>query len=223
MNKIWLFVLILCSIILYVTYSKGYIRIPQIETTNLADILKNPENYLNKTITISGTYTMNLGGDELLIDNQGYKIKIDCKEEGRIFILGNKYEATGTLKFFEKCYCQERYVMNITEEEWEEFVKEIKSTYGISVSKENISSWNPNYLFLPSKEEGWLPVYTLDKVNKSDCTKSSFILRDYHFQIVLNRTHAIDTTTEIIKEGRCKPNSIERVYYFKCTEPMRKI
>jgi len=193
-------------------------------TTPIGDITTNFQNYENKNVTILGTYAINLMGDRFLVDEQNYNIKILCEDSNRVFNLGETYKATGIVTFDAKCYCQQRYVLNITEEEWETLVNETRSEYGISIYKQNISTLNPDYMLLPSPEEGWSePFYFLGKDDVLGCTASSINWLDYPFQIILNDTHGLQSTTAIIKEERCEPDSFEKDYYFKCTEPMIKI
>lgn len=189
--------------------------------TPIGDITNNFTKYENKTVTILGNYgtvLFPLSAGKFLVDEQNYNIRIECEESDRTFNMGEKYKATGIITFDSKCSCQERYVANVTNEEWEEF--KLKNP---TFSKENVSMWNVNYLFLPSPEEGWFTISTyLGKIKISDCVKSLVFAENYSVRIY-NSTNYFDTKTEIIRQGRCEPNSIEKFYYFKCTKPMVKI
>jgi hypothetical protein len=228
---IWSIFIIIILVGLVYAYNSGFFsQFTNMEektnliSTSIGDIVKNPETYYNTRLTINGVYDETLGGDYLLIDEQGYKLKIKgCEEENRILSLGNSYKATGIISFLEKCFCQERFVMNITQEEWDNFIEEFWSKNGILIYKENVSLWNGNYLLLPSSEEGWYTLSTWEKVEVSNCQKNEVFEKSYPYEIRVNETHILKSTTEVIKESRCEPNSIERVYYLKCTEPMIKI
>jgi len=73
--------------------------------TNIGDIVKNPEKYENKTVTITGTTTGGFPIKMKLIDDQGYLIELrSCEESGRSFEYGI-YKATGIIKFYQTCIC----------------------------------------------------------------------------------------------------------------------
>ena len=79
--------------------------------TDFSEIVKNPENYQNKTITIQGRLASTLLDSLSLQDDQGYNILIygsyfdyhglgpigNCKEENRQYEIGKYYKATGTI------------------------------------------------------------------------------------------------------------------------------
>lgn len=177
---------------------------------NIEDVSKNPEKFAGKNISVSGKYGFNLMIEDFLIDKQGYNIKIECRNNGRVFESGNEYKATGLFTFNEICYCQTRFRLNITEDEWKEMMEKYPNA-----KKENVSIWNPNFLLLPSKEEGW-HTNNFYKVKGSECASSLF-MKEFEFQLMkFNETHAINLKTEVIDEKRCKTDSIERDYYLKC-------
>lgn len=204
----------LIILILFVIAVSGCIK--NLSDTNIVDVQKNPEEFVNKDISVNGKYTLFLFSDgEYLIDEQGYKIKIDCKNSGRVFELENEYKVEGIFTSKEKCSCQYRYVLNVTEEDW----KQIVSLYP-QANKQNVSVISPIFLiplFMPTAEEGW-DKNSLQKIEKYECTKDSkFNVTEGIFDVKINQTHIAAFKTEVSKEERCEPNSIERDYYLKCS------
>lgn len=199
-------------------------RFHYISSISVSEIIKNPEKYLNKEVTIVG-YT---SFGNFLVDDQGYSIKlVNCKERGRT-ILPGKYKVTGVLHFIEICECEERRVLNVTEEEWMELQKLFPN-----IQKNQISQ---TYLILPSPEEGWLPAWSLPTPEiveahyypfkaitiKENCV-SEIIEKNYTTTVMWRFKPVVEITTELILERRCKPNTIERYFYFNCTKSMEKI
>jgi len=190
-----------------------------VSTVSMGDILKNPQNYVNKEVTLSGIYDETIGGgDAFLTDEQGYEIKIiNCEESGRTLYFMEKYKATGIITYTEKCNCEWRDVVNITEGDLEQ----LRLIYP-QLTKEDITPLNPNpnFLLFPSPEEGWNPAV---KIDVSACLEKAVAFKNENFWTPINSTHRRLFYTDIIEEGRCQPNSTEKDYYFKCTEPMQKI
>jgi hypothetical protein len=195
-----------------------------IGTISIGDIVKNSENYYQKTVTVQGMFTEALAGAQFLQDEQGYNLLIEgCSEPQRTLMLGSTYKATGIINRYEKCICQNRRVGNITEEEWEEFASNISKPIDY---KKNVTAWVGACLFLPAPEEGWVDYMTgfeIYKKDVSDCSKISVTSTNCTFQIQYNSTHYIFFDLPLIVEGRCKPNSIEKTYYLECTEPLVKL
>jgi len=203
---------------------------------DFSDLINNTENYVGKEFKIKGKYeeavslSLFSAGDinYYLLDNKGYKIKInDCIEGGREYFYEENYLATGTIDSYEICECQQRFVVNITEEIWQEFL----SIYP-QVTKDDVSVGNSNYLFLPSPEEGWHDLFDIDSSRiVLDCIEPSVFLKRHDFKVYIDeiineRTKNLQyatLSTEIIKEVRCEPGSEEKIYYFKCLEPMKKL
>jgi hypothetical protein len=190
-----------------------------LRTIPIGDITTNFQKYENKTVTIIGLYSINLLGEKFLVDEQNYNIKITCEEPNRVFNLGKKYKATGIVTFNLICDCQERYVLNITEDDWKQILAEFPNA-----SKQNASTYNPNYLIFPEPEQGWFTISDyLGKIDASTCNKRQLFSGKEYFEINVNETHRGRFYTEVIRETRCKPETIEKNYYFKCTEPMIKV
>jgi hypothetical protein len=193
--------------------------------TSIADILKNPENYLNKTVAISGLFKMDSFGNMFLSDDQGYILKLDCKEQGRVFQLTNeiqRYKVTGNLKFTESCgeyipKCQDREYYNITKAEFDELG--LTDCTDISVwIQPNIIAISENQT-IPSQEEGWTDSpYSYCGTNISIVSSIPAYIGCY-----VNSTGTYSVLNLKITETRCNPNSVIKNYYFKCTEPMVKI
>jgi len=192
--------------------------------TSIGDILKNPEKYENNSVIILGKYTYALlGSDEFLVDDQGYQIRIDCKESSRTFNLGEKYKATGIVTFNLICDCQERYVLNVTEDDWKQLLVKYPKA-----SKQNASTYIPGYLIFPEPEEGWFSARgffpgVFGKTDASTCNKRELFSEKESFEININETHRGRFSSEVIAETMCKSATTEKIYYFKCTEPMIKV
>lgn len=75
---------------------------------SIQEVISDPK-YENITITVMGKYEETVGGDKLLIDEQGYRLILNCEEENRYFEMGKTYKAKGVLNYVEKCQCQVRY------------------------------------------------------------------------------------------------------------------
>ncbi len=197
----------LIILILFVIAVSGCIK--NLSDIDIVDVQKNPEEFVNKDISVNGKYTLFLFSDgEYLVDEQGYKIKIDCKNSGRVFELGNEYRVSETFTYIDKCVCQRRYIMNLTEEY-------INSIYP-QVSERNILFWNSPYLITPSNEEGWNEIPFSGKIKTSDCINTSVFIKNYTAIIPIDMYNATGIETNVIKEQRCQQNSIERDYYLKC-------
>jgi hypothetical protein len=214
-----------------------------IGVTNIGDIVKNPEIYENKTVEVVGT--LGFGGaygiTDYVIkysDEQGYHYELNLnsyKEEHRVIsTLGEKYKIKGILRSLDTCICQNRYVANITEEEWEKMA----SNASISIDyKKNVKTFSgaPS-LFLPTTEEGWCDGgYSLfgsciesaqSKTKVLECKDSVFSTSEIYTKLYvnINSTNSLQFHVDaIINEKRCKPNSTEKFYYLEGTEPMIKI
>jgi hypothetical protein len=85
--------------------------------TNIKDVVQNPENYLDKTITASGTLGFRPSSGLILagiyapyaiFDEEGYYLLLKpFEEEGREFTLFGQYKVTGKLKFVDICDCED--------------------------------------------------------------------------------------------------------------------
>ncbi|MFZ3077963.1 MAG: hypothetical protein WA139_05885 [Candidatus Aenigmatarchaeota archaeon] len=184
---------------------------------NIEDVLNSPESFMGKNITINGKY--GFFTNEAIVDNQGYKINVACGQDGRIFKYGSEYKAKGTLMSFDTCECQTRFVYNITEDEWKEFL----SIFPKAV-KPNKSF---GYLFLPSPDEGWNENtlgFSPGRMEVSQCLNPHVVTKYVGYPtIIINETNKIEPKMDINNERRCDKNSIKKEYYFKCLEPLTLI
>lgn len=74
--------------------------------TEIDELYINYENFEGKTIKTVGKYTHTLGGDQLLISDQGYKLIVnDCIEESRYYDVGSTYVAEGIVSCSQECAC----------------------------------------------------------------------------------------------------------------------
>jgi len=196
---------------------------------NIESVSKNPEEFAGKNITISGKYAKNFATfEEFLIDEQGYKVRIECGNTGRVFQLGEEYRTSGILLFNEICGCQNRYVYNITEDDW----KEITSKHP-EIDKKNLKpdGSGRDYILLPSSEEGWeyIRIGISNEMESYKCNSSSGFSTNSTIQFYINSTHNecifrtfgtpcsyIEGKTAVIEEKRCNPNSIRNDYYLQC-------
>lgn len=182
--------------ILAVFLIAGCTNIGSIGTTNIGDIVNSPENYYMKNITIQGEYSQALAGARFLRDEQGYNILMegDCPGSQRTLEIGGVYKATGTIKRYERCACQERklcgdsYTINPSDD----FTLEVKTEE---------SGWENdimNYAGLPLVK---------------DCEKNA---TDYSIQLW-------GCEEKITIEYRCRPDSTQITYFLECNEPMVRI
>jgi|GEM_PF-3967995 len=99
-----------------------------VTTTEIKDILRNPEDYINKTVKIRGVYNSvylddvrpEAGLSYKLTDRQGYKFFIKpTSESGRTLYTLYEYYVEGFIRSvaFELCQCQRR---EIYYDEWVE-------------------------------------------------------------------------------------------------------
>jgi hypothetical protein len=218
--KEWIIGIIIAILILAYFYPNVFPQIKEkftevttVEKVSISDIIRNPENYVNKEVTIIGSTGII---QTFLVDEQGYTISLDqetCQEKQRIFSPG-KYKVKGIV--YETCECEKRCVVNITKNEWEELCFDT----GINISefpKENIRTTYPlSCLILPSSEEGW---YLGIETKVSEC-KTSLYAKNYTVEVFFSKG-ILRFNSEILEEKRCKPNSIK--VYLKCIEPMIKI
>jgi hypothetical protein len=209
--------------------------------SNISEIIKNPENYFNKKVTVVGNISVDLLGGFILTDDQGYVIYLDkkaCTESQRVYLPG-KYIATGFI--YETCNCQSRLVVNITKDMWDKLRFQHPK-----LPEENISTnmlagieVDPPYLILPAPEYGWslvLPFFgpetrvsecktSLYAQNENITVKYSWEEEEYYPGFVApfftSKTDTVTFRANVIKEERCVPNSIK--IYLQCTEPLVKI
>jgi len=174
-----------------------------IGVTSIGDITTNSQKYENKAVTISGTLSLS---EEYLADDQGYSIEIrNCKESGRTLYSWEKYKATGIITFEEKCSCENRryVIFNDTK-----FIRVNSSWLAPTTKEEEIEF----------QEKGW--GYHPDVlISKQSCLIESIkIMRDF-----FGYSNGEPVFLDEMEEYKCKSNSIEKEYYFKCTEPMVKV
>jgi len=182
--------------------------------TPLSDILLNYENYENRDVTILGTYSTNLLGEDFLIDTQGYRIKLNCEEKDRIFILGERYRAVGRVGFDEICECQSRIYINLTQEEVNELIElNITNYYGNPI--------NMTVNIKPLPNEGWY-TFTYGKIEKDGCVGLTYENKEIIGYVQINQTTRQAVSSFRIFEYRCDPVLIERSFYLQCTESMIK-
>jgi hypothetical protein len=213
--KEWIIGIIIFAFIMAYFYNPNFFsqikeKFTEITTTekiSISEIVKNPQNYVNKTVTVIGRSDFDVTS---LIDEQGYTIYLDgCKEPGRILLAGT-YKAKGTI--YETCECEWRDVFNITKEEWESHpeLEEIIKTYG------------KPYLILPSPDEGWMPpILPAPRVEVLKC-KTEVLNKNYTYTIWKFPYGNVPIfSTEVLREQRCRSNTIR--VHLKCTEPLIKI
>jgi hypothetical protein len=199
------------------------LKIEKTEKVDIKEIVKNPENYINKTVVVVGKSDFLVTS---LSDEQGYIIYLDegtCHEQQRILFTGT-YKAKGII--YGTCGCEYRYVLNITKEEWKEIISKYPELQNHTISDEY-------HLLLPSPDEGWEPsIIPPPEVEISECKKTEVYQENYTY--IIWRPSPKSTpfytywesipafTTQILKEQRCRGNSITKVY-LKCIEPLEKI
>lgn len=64
-----------------------------IGTTNIGDITANPQNYLNKTVTIEGT-CVSIYTNRMIADDSGHQLPFKFQNS-----LNGRYRLTGVIKF----------------------------------------------------------------------------------------------------------------------------
>lgn len=121
---------IISLLVLAVVLIAGCTTFSSVGTTNIGDIQKNPESFLNKEVEVSGTLNERSSVSSILQgtkylddagitytisynDNQGYHYEILLKpftEEHRTFSSGSIYKLKGIVKYVESCSCEYRYV-----------------------------------------------------------------------------------------------------------------
>jgi len=226
--------LILVGLTIFIAGCASSGNILPFTTTNIGDLTKNFDAYVNKNITISGTYGMNyLAGYNILIDDQGYQIRIDCEEGNRNIYEGSKYKAEGIVTFSDTCgECQYREYYNITKDEFYEmnFTQVTEDNYigtpynGISVDKTIPTGpdegWKIGGTCQPSQSIESSQTEVTDYYGYISNSTGTFVSANYWAQ---TKEPTSQISTLYITETRCNPNSISRNYYFKCTEPMVKI
>jgi hypothetical protein len=176
----------LASLISVVFISGCVDQISSIGTTSLSVLSKNPENYYNKTIKISGTlgyyapniYIQGLNLERKIEDNQGYSFPIKPLSGERTYYTGNEYTLTGIVDYIETCVCQRQTMCD-----------DGKDRLGGSPTWEDI---------------GVLTSYKT--VTVSDCEKPQE-------DIVCPR--GVVTTIRGKTYYRCAPESMSKIYYLK--------
>jgi len=198
------------------------------KTDYLKEILVNPKNYLNKEILIIGNvyeptalsdYREN--GIRYAIsqeDKQGF-YSISFKPYKDEWIYSGKYRVKGIIDYVDVCICEYKCVDYIG-------ICIFIHTHlydphlNIRNFKTNLTSnpikdfWFMNYNFYSKTIDYLCSIERRDYFNCSYEMKKDFDAFNYIWQ-----TH----DGIFYKEYRCKPNSLERVYYFEATEPMVKL
>lgn len=110
--------LLLISIIIVVLISSTlyYSSSDAIGLTPIDEIAKNERLFNGEVVSVMGTM-----GEEVLIDDQGFKINISLTDQdirARIIYPGGIYKAQGLFKVIDVCVCQERKVDTKGQETW---------------------------------------------------------------------------------------------------------
>jgi hypothetical protein len=218
--KEWIIGIIIFAFIMAYFYNPNFFsqikeKFTEVTTTekvSISEIIKNPQNYINKTVTVIGNTGIL---PSFLIDDQGYTINLDqetCQETQRVLPPG-KYKAKGII--YGTCECKKRCVVNVTKEEWNELCSQYPG-----LPKEDINTQAKIYpifcLILPSAEEGWFPGI---ETKISEC-KTSLYAKNYTVEVDFSKG-ILRFNSEILEEKKCEPNSMK--IYLKCTEPLIKI
>lgn len=198
-----------------------------IGTTNFRDVATNPQSYLNKTVTLVGILDFGPSNSYGIIDytidyadNQGYHYSLNLesyKEQNRqLFILEN-YKVKGILKVLDICNCEEIF----------------SDIQGDCVS-DNLKS-KPNieggYWYYDSNYSDWLSGMSewrsdlIGQIIMTDCPYG----KNETYYCNLTKYYGSTQVGQIVgggifvREYRCNPDSIGKVYYIEGTEPMVKI
>lgn len=196
-------------------------------TDDMRNISMNPKDYLNKSITLIG----NVYQPMVLFDyrKNGIRYAISDNELGLYTIFLNTYnngwveEGTyrikGVINYVDVCICDYRCV---------DYVGNCVYIYGNLYSpKLTVSDFKTNLTSNDIKDD-WYPNYdSYSKIIDYLCHVNQ---RDY-FECSYERKNTFDAfnlqwqsaTGIFYKEYRCRPDSLERVYYVDATEPMVRI
>jgi hypothetical protein len=208
--------LFLCIALIFVLFVSGCTSNNIFGTTNIADISKNPVNYINTTVKIQGALTILLhlsppaiDWKHYLVDAQGYQFHVELPSENREFYVGEKYELLGKIQKIEYCYCQRRYVD--VEGDFVNFkvYDYIKRTIQFLT---NFTCDNPVPI-LDVSGEWQRTTYSNNKEVSSSCTskKETIFICSYNYQS--------ETYQDSFKDKyRCDPDTIEVFYYLESVE-----
>ena len=199
-----------------------------LKTDDLKDISINPEKYLNKKITVIG----NVYKPEVLFDyrENGIRYAISKEDEYGFYSISlntyksswvepGRYKVKGIVNYVDVCICDYRcvdYKGNCV------YINKYLYSPNITVRnfKTNLTSnpikdyWYPNYYYYSKIIDYLCPVNRKDYFECSYEMKKEFDAFSFEWQ----KFEGI-----FYKEYRCRPNSLERVYYIEAIEPMVRI
>jgi len=198
------------------------------KTDDLKDISINPENYLNKKISVVG----NVYQPEVLFDyrKDGIRYALSKEDEQGFYSISlnsyksewvalGKYRVNGIINHVDVCICDYKcsdyrgecvyihnylYLPNLT-------IRNFKTNLTSNPIKD---FWYPNYYYYSKTIDYLCPVSRKDYFYCSYEMKKEFDPFKFDWQ----KFEGI-----FYKEYRCRPNSLERVYYIEATEPMVKL
>jgi hypothetical protein len=243
----WLIAILILAIVLIAGCTQTVSNIGAqagVGITSIGDIVKNPENYDNKSVNVQGTFLMTY-----LEDNQGYQLQLEnCSEPQRDLMIGSTYKAKGIIKLREYGECDYKYSdieanctqiimkcrgwgigINCVNSNWSNggWVNEFFTVDGKNVTVENFLTNLSSDINLVDTR--WTKRDYFEKKLVSDCPinkefyECSYDLYDFDAEqhIVTEKIGSVNGT--VYKEYRINPDSIEKNIIIECTEPMVKI
>lgn len=197
-------------------------------TDSLKIISTNPEEYLNKPITLIGNVYQPMVLFDYRDNGIRYSISQD-NEQGFYYMNLNSYNGSwvepgtymvrGIVNYVDVCICDYRcvdYVGNCVYT-YENFYSPnlTVSDFKTNLTSNDIESdWYPNYDSYSRIIDYLCPINQRDYFECSYEKKNTFDAFNIQWQNVSGIFY---------KEYRCRPGSIERVYYVDVTEPMVRI
>jgi hypothetical protein len=198
------------------------------KTDSLKNISMNPEEYLNKQITLIG----NVYQPMVLFDyrDNGIRFAISQENEQGYYHMslnsykGNwvepgTYRVKGIVNYVDVCICDYRCVDYIGD-----CIYIYENLYSPRLTVSNFrtnltsndieSDWYPNYDSYSKIIDYLCPVGRRDYFECSYDMKNTFDPFNFRWQSVKGIFY---------KEYRCRPDSMERVYYVDATEPMVRL
>ena len=196
-----------------------------LKTDDLKDVSLNIKNYLNKKVDVIG----NLYKPTVLFDNRenGIRYAISKEDkEGFYTVFLNSYEGEyepegtyrvkGIINYVDVCLCDYRCVDYIGSCV---YINDYLYSPNLNIRnfKTNLTSnhiesyWSPNYEYYSKTIDYLCPVNRKDYFECSYEMKKEFDAFNFEWQ----KFNGI-----FYKEYRCRPDSLERVYYIEAIEPM---
>jgi hypothetical protein len=195
-----------------------------LHNADLADISKNPENYLNKDVKVNGKLDQlvhirqpTIEWDYVFVDSQGYKFPIKLPQENRDFYVGQNYELSGTIKNINYCYCERRFVDVDGNFVSYNIYKYIQYTASI-ITNFTCDKQITMYSLFGTVDGNWTKTSESDtKVEEPSCTSNGGTV----YTCSYNYNSALYTDS-FKDEYRCNPDSKEIFYYIEANK-MTKI